>query len=86
MILTFCNNIRKTYGLEPLERMQGGTRYNGNNCPIANTIRYNSNLDVYVDNEIVSVNGQEYDLPPGPRRFVDDFDEGKYPQYDLDIL
>ena len=86
MILAYCNEIRKEHDLEPLKKMQKGLKCEGTSCPIANTIRYNSNLDVYVDNEIVSVNGQEYDLPPGPRRFVDDFDEGKYPQYDLDIL
>jgi hypothetical protein len=63
-----------------------GKREDGDYCPIATYLRGIGFLAPHVDPDVAFVGGAEtVHLPDGARQFVYRFDEGEWPQLDIEV-
>lgn len=82
----FINKIREELGMEPIHELPKGKRKSPYSCPVAQGLKNSHKVivnSVYVhlgmgDSKI------QYILPTHVGRFVERFDEGKYPELELD--
>lgn len=75
--LAWCNEMRAVKGMEPLDVLPKGRRYDGASCPCGaatglHVERFNAfeGLSLFCE------------LPAAVRSFVDAFDNGNLPQYE----
>ena len=84
--LNFCNSVREQKGMEPLDDLPKGHRFNPSSCPCGEATRayviYGSIFPDY-DPETFKL-GREVDLPSEVSLFARRFDYGDYPEYDAD--
>lgn len=97
--LRFCNKIRRQLNLESVADLQKGKKGMSGACPIANTIAFESNVDVTVYRELFVYNRVQhpanrpgvkedyiiYDekVPPLTFRWIQEFDSGEHAEYDV---
>lgn len=77
--LRWCNRKRKERGWSPLNKLPKGIRGNGESCPCGAVTGLFVSKDYYVDR----VASRSIELPRSVKRFVDAFDSGRLPQYDV---
>lgn len=87
-VLKWANKIRaKHFNKKPLKRLPKGKCASGIACVVHNCFTYSGDFRLYVDNSKISlVNPTEEPcvpfiiVPKYISKFIDDFDNGKYPE------
>lgn len=82
-VLRFCNQQRKQYGLEPRRDLARGKRRQFEDCPVRNTIGGDlvrglvslTYCKAIIDGKLI-----KRPLPPAILRFIEQFDEGAFPE------
>ena len=77
--LRWCNARRKERGKKPLKRLPKGKRNDASSCPCGNA----TGLLVWSDSFSESDTSNDTPIPVSVKRFVENFDNGRLPQYDL---
>jgi hypothetical protein len=96
-VLDIVNSIRATLNLQPLEDLPKGEQENYLSCPLAIATSGQVDTKVITFEKEVIVTGlefagkdfegrYEYRLPIVLQDFVNDFDEGLYPEYILSAV
>lgn len=85
--LRFVNRLRRRYGAKPLDSLCVGERGNPSSCPIARSLRLDSDLvqattRSYVACRTRGKKSERFVLPQGAMTFVLRFDDGEYPHLD----
>lgn len=79
--LAWCNEMRATKGMEPLDVLPKGRRYDGASCPCGKATGLHVTTNALYEN----TEGIPLLLGPIPKSvavFVKSFDAGRLPQYD----
>lgn len=79
--LNWCNSQRKKKKKQPLKRLLKGYRFDAYTCPCGSATGLIVGTVVYSEREQVSY--EDYPLPEPVIRFVQAFDSGLLPQYEL---
>jgi hypothetical protein len=78
-VLGYINRVRAKFGLKPRKTIAKGVRTQPKSCPIANSI----GLGCSVTNAYVEVNGRRVYHPAYAEKFIESFDQGRKPKFNL---
>jgi hypothetical protein len=77
LTLRWCNGLRKKNGKKPLKKLPRGRMFEATSCPCGKA------TGAIVGYGFYDFNGKEGIIPYSVRQFVDAFDDGRFPQYQL---
>jgi len=85
--LEWCNSERAEQGKVPLPELPKGRKGDHKSCPCGAATDLYVGLKTYGASyaDIAVLSSSNKELPPVVKQFVRKFDDGRYPQFDMDL-